>query len=294
MAYRGLTSRTAQSAVRCFVAVLVCSATAAADDVTWVGTDFPPMAMSQGPNAHEGYIDAMYRFLRESSPQHVFREEIVPWTRALNMAKSGGPYCLLSALQTPEREAYLRFSAPYAYLFPIGVVIRATDQAQFAAHITKAGDFQLAEVIQKPEFGMGVASSRSYGPRIDSVLNPLVAAGAKHVHRVHQDESTKYLLSMLEAKRFDYMLAYPSEVGYYASTAVALRFYPIEGNNDLVAGRLSCTKSPQTDRVFADVSALVPTAKSRAVVLAAYERWLPKYLIAPYRQRLQALWPATP
>ncbi len=244
------------------------------------------MAMSQGEHAHEGYIDALYKYVQEFSPQHVFHEEVVPWSRAMSMAQRGGPYCLISAFQTPERDAFLRFTAPYGYLFPIGVVIRANDQARFAPYLSKAGNFILDEALKQPGIGMGVASSRSYGPKIDVLIRPRVSSGAKNIQQAYQDESTKFLLAMLAGKRFDYMLAYPSEVEFYGGPANEFRFYPIDGNSELLPGRFSCTKSPETDRVFADVSKLVPTKNSRAVFMAAYERWLPKYLIKSYRQRL--------
>lgn len=272
----------------------LCAGAARADSIAWVGTDFPPMAMSQGEYARQGYIDRLFLHLQESLPQHALREEIVPWTRAMTMAQRGGPYCLISAFQTPERDAFLRFTAPYGYLLPIGVVIRGNDQDRMSAFVTRSGEFRLAEALRRPEFGMGVASSRSYGPKIDSLLQPLVAAGAKQIHRAYQDESTRFLLSMLESKRFDYMLAYPSEAVYYATSPTSLRFYPIEGNSELLPGRFSCTRSPETDRIFADVSALAPTRKTRAVFLAGYERWLPKYLLASYRQRLAEVPGASP
>jgi uncharacterized protein (TIGR02285 family) len=273
-------------AICCLLAVTLCGVNATADNVTWVGTDFPPMAMSQGEHAHEGYIDALYKYVQEFSPQHVFHEEVVPWSRAMSMAQRGGAYCLISAFQTPERDAFLRFTAPYGYLYPIGVVIRANDQARFAPYLSKAGNFILDETLKQPGIGMGVASSRSYGPKIDVLIKPLVSSGAKNIQQAYQDESTKFLLAMLAGKRFDYMLAYPSEVEFYGGPANEFRFYPIEGNSELLPGRFSCTKTPETDRVFADVSKLVPTKNSRAVFMAAYERWLPKYLIKSYRQRL--------
>lgn len=281
--------RVAPGAGVCVALAALGSVGAQADSITWVGTDFPPMAMSQGEYAHQGYIDALYRQLQLSLPQHAFREEIVPWARAMSIAQHGGPYCLISAFQTPERDTFLRFTAPYGYLFPIGVVIRAQDQIRFSPYLSKAGDFHLKEVLERPEFGMGVASSRSYGPKIDGLIKPLIASGAKNVQQAYQDESTKFLLSMLVGKRFDYMLAYPSEVGYYGGKSSDFRFYPIDGNNDLLPGRFSCTKSPQTDRVFADVSSQVPTKKLQAAFMTAYERWLPPYLIKPYRQRLEGL-----
>lgn len=278
----------------CALAATLACVNATADSIAWVGTDFPPMAMSQGAYAHEGYIDALYKFAQQSSPQHVFHEEIVPWSRAMSIAQHGGAYCLISAFQTPERDAFLRFTAPYGYLFPIGVVIRANDQTRLAPFLNKAGNFLLDEALKEPTIGMGVASSRSYGPKIDVLVKPLVSSGAKNIQQAFQDESTKFLLAMLAGKRFDYMLAYPSEVEFYGGPSNAFRFYPIEGNNDLLPGRFSCTKSPETDRVFADVSKLVPTKKSHATFMTAYERWLPKYLIKSYRQRLQELPAAAP
>lgn len=172
----------------CLLAVVLCGANANADSITWVGTDFPPMAMSQGEHAHEGYIDAMYKHAQEVLPQHVFREEIVPWSRAMSMAQRGGPYCLISALQTPERDAFLRFTAPYGYVYPIGVVIRASDEVRFSPYLSKVGNFMLGEALKQPGIGMGVASSRSYGPKIDVLIKPLVSSGAKNIQQAYQED----------------------------------------------------------------------------------------------------------
>lgn len=218
--------------------------------------------------------------------QHQFVEQIVPWPRAMHMAQSGGPYCLISAFYTPERAQFLRFGQPYGYLLPIGVVIRAQDREVFAKHLTTAGHLRLDETLQDPAVSLGVASSRSYGPLIDAQLGPLLKSGATNIRQVYQDESTKSLFAMLEHRRFDYTLSYPSEVVYYATPGNELVFYPIDGNNKLLEGRLSCTKDAATDQVFADIGKIVPSKASWAVFLAAYERWLPDYLIKPYRQQL--------
>lgn len=273
------------------LALLWVGQTVRADNIVWVGTDFPPMAMSQGTHAHEGYIDMLFKHLQASMPQHAFQEEIVPWSRAMAMVQRGGPYCMISAFQTPERDAFLRFTEPYGYLYPIGVVIRAADKARFAAHLSKDGNFVLDGALQQPQVVMGVASSRSYGPKIDVLLKPLIARAAPNVHQSFQDESTKFLLAMLASQRFDFMLAYPSEVEFYGGPSHALHFYPIEGNNELLPGRFSCTKSAETDRVFAEVSQQVREKKTHATFMAAYERWLPQYLRKSYRQRLSGLAP---
>lgn len=271
------------------IVALCCAGPVAADTVSWVGTDLAPMTMPQGEHAREGYIDQLYKYLVDAMPQHTLQEEIVPLTRVMFMAQRNGPICMSILFQTPERETFLRFTAPYGYLYPIGVVTRDSDQGRFAPYITKSGNFLLEKALQDAQMGLGVASGRSYGAKIDSLVKPLVTAAAGNVQQVFQDESTKVLLAMLGRQRFDYMFAFPSEVEFFGGPSNGFRFYPIEGNSDLLPGRFSCTKSPETDRVFADVSRLVQNRKVQPTFMAAYERWLPKYLIKPYRQRLQEL-----
>ena len=269
----------------CFSLVWL-SANAKADDIVWVGSDFPPMAMSQGEHAHQGYIDELYKFLKAASPQHNFTEQVVPWARAMRLAQEGGPYCLISAFYTPERAEFLRFSEPYGYLLPIGLVIRADDQAKFAPFLTDQGRLKLDALLAHERLVIGVTSDRSYGPFIDASLRVRLGSQAKNIYKAYQNESTKILVNMLAHKRFDYMLGYPSEAVFYESADAKLFFYQIEGNTQLLPGRLSCSKASVADQVFADVAKIVTSQATAAVFQGAYERWLPKYLLAAYRQQL--------
>lgn len=293
MRHSGLGLRARHGLQALVLALLVLCLPVRSDTIVWVGTDFPPMAMSQGAYAHEGYIDMLFKHLQAALPQHVFQEDIVPWSRAMSMVQRGGPYCMISAFQTPERDAFLRFTEPYGYLYPIGVVIRAADKGRFAAHLNRDGNFVLEGALQQTDVVIGVASSRSYGPKIDVLLQPLVSRSAANVHQAFQGESTKFLLAMLENRRFDFMLAYPSEVEFYGGPSHGFHFYPIAGNDELLPGRFSCTRSAETDRVFAEVSRQVRERKTRATFMAAYERWLPKYLLKSYRQRLAEMAPGS-
>lgn len=279
--------------VNLLIAALVCGMAVAggvreakADSITWVGTDFPPMAMSQGAYAHQGYLDEMYQFLKESLPQHDFREEIVPWTRAMTTVQQGGPYCMTAAFQTPERSQFLRFTEPYGYLMPIGVMVLAKEKGRFASYINKDEHVKLHELLHDMKLQIGIANGRSYGPVVDGLLRPLLGRGAAHVQKIYQDQSTKTLKTMLAAKRFDYMLGYPSEAVYYQEEGSELLFYPIEGDDPLLEGRFSCTKGAETDRVFQEVSQLVNSKKTKSSFLTAYERWLPANLIKLYRRKL--------
>lgn len=278
------------------IAALLCAAGAVglvqrakADSVVWLGTDFPPMSMSQGDKAGQGYLDQMYLFLKEALPQHDFREDTVPWTRAIKTMQQGGPYCMTAAFQTPERSQFMRFTEPYGYLMPIGVMVMAKDRAKFQPYINSDEHIRLKEMLQDAKLQLGVANGRSYGPLIDGLLEPLLQKNAAQIQRVYQNQSTKTLTTMLGVKRFDYMLSYPIEAVYYQEAGNDLLFYPVAGGDQLLEGRFSCTKDAETDRVFADVAQLVNSKKTASRFLAAYERWLPPSVIKQYRKKLANL-----
>ena len=273
----------------CALATMAGLQGARADSIVWVGTDFPPMSMSQGEHARQGYLDQMVLFLKEALPQHDFREDTVPWTRALKTMRDGGPYCMAAAFQTPERSQFMRFTEPYGYLMPVGVVVPAKDRAHFLPYVTSDEHIRLSAMLQDTKLHIGVANGRSYGPVIDGLLEPLLQSGAAHVQKVYQGESTKTLTTMLGLNRFHYMLAYPIEAVFYQEPGNALLFYPVEGGDQLLEGRFGCTKGAETDRVFADVAQLVGSKKTWQPFLTAYERWLPPTLIKQYRKKLANL-----
>lgn len=257
-----------------------------ADDITWLSADFPPLAMPAQGDSQAGYMNMLHMRLVDALPQHRIRDEVLPWPRVLFLTQNGGPYCTAMAARTPERETYLRFTAPYGYVYPVGVVIRAQDQARYKPYLTQAGELQLETVLRSKQLRLGVAGTRSYGGMVDGVLKPWLESGAPHVIQVRQDNSTKSLMDMLYKGRFEFTLAYPGEMVYFGGKDSRLHFYPVAGNSALVAGHFSCTKSTQTDRMFADLVKVTSTLRNDSSLRAAYEEWLPPYLLKPYRQRL--------
>lgn len=270
----------------CLISGLMVWTHAHADNITWLTADFPPLAIPGASDAQQGYMDKLLQHVQQALPQHRFQEEVLPWPRVLFTIQKGGPYCTAMAAQTPEREAYLRFTPPYGYVYPVGIVIRAQDRAAFSRYLNQDGELRLQDLLRNDVLSAGVAGKRSYGNTLDAVLKPFLDNNAKQIRPVHQDNSTKSLLNMLQKRRFDYTLAYPTEVVYYDEQMALLHFFPIAGNSDLQAGRFSCTQSPQTDRVFKDLGSLAVTARNSAALTEFYERWLPPYLLKSYRQRV--------
>ncbi|QKE62129.1 TIGR02285 family protein [Aquipseudomonas campi] len=265
------------------------AATAQADSIVWLSAEFPPMSMTQGPHANQGYINSLFAYLQQALPQHRFTESVVPWPRAMHMAEQGGPYCLLAAFKTPEREAFLRFSKPYGHVLPLGVVISQEQIERVKPYLDPAGHVQLERLFKDPQMRPGIASGRSYGSLIDDLLKTTHDTAHSGFARVHQGESTSALFNMLDRRRIDYTFSYPNEMVYFAASHQLLRFYPIAGSNQLLPGRLSCTRSTETDRVFAELSHVLEGQGHQAVFQASYERWLPAYLLEHYRHQLAQL-----
>lgn len=165
---------------------------AAADDIQWLSAEFPPMVMSKGAHARQGYINALFDYVQAQLPQHRFTEVILPWPRVMHMAAQGGPYCLIAAFQTPEREAFLRFTEPYGYLIPLGMVAPASRAERLKPYLNASGQVSLEALTARHDLHPGVASGRSYGPQIDRLL----AAEARPT-QIHQSESTHALFQML-------------------------------------------------------------------------------------------------
>lgn len=283
----GGSMKTRYGAMACLLGGWLALTSALADNITWLSSDFPPLAMPGASGAQQGYMDKLLQQVRHRLPQHQFAEEVVPWPRVLFMAQSGGPYCTAMAAHTPEREEFLRFTAPYGYVYPVGVVARVQDKGLFRRFVNPDGELRLHDMLRTTELRIGVAGQRTYGPKIDGMLGPVLQSGARQVVTVQQDNSTKSLIDMLKKKRFDYTLAYPGEAVFYDSPMAGLHFYPIAGNSDLLAGRFSCTKSVQTDRSFEDLNRLAMRMRKDTTLLGAYERWLPPYLVPTFRARLE-------
>lgn len=283
----GASMNTRHWAIGCLIGGWLALTPVQAENITWLSADFPPLAMPGANQAQQGYMDKLLQQVRNKLPQHQFSEEVVPWPRVLFMAQSGGPYCTAMAAHTPERDEFLRFTVPYGYVYPVGVVARAQDKELFSRFVNPDGELRLRDVLRSAELRIGVAAHRTYGTKIDNMLGSLLQSAARQVLTVHQDNSTKSLIGMLKKKRFDYTLAYPGEAVFYDSPQAGLHFYPIAGNSDLLAGRFSCTKSAQTDRSFEDLNRLALSMRKDSTLLGAYERWLPPYLVQPFRARLE-------
>jgi len=103
----------------------------AAGPVIWFKLTMPPGVIARGPEQGQGYTDQLVAAVLHNLPQYPVTITSVPIARELQMMKEGGPYCASDLLKTPERENFLRFTGPYGYVLPIGLVVRAEDRGLY-------------------------------------------------------------------------------------------------------------------------------------------------------------------
>lgn len=184
----------------------------------WVVQDMPPHfsyargRVPQGPeDLGRGEVDGFLRLLIQRMPEyrHEFVEASTPRFEALS--RQGQALCSVLHVRRPERLEWLYFTHLYPALLSrqIHVIVHRDNLARFSS---AAGQpLQLAELLKRPDLSALVVRERSYGPRIDALLQ---AQGERAPRALSVGRNTQ-LLGMLRARRMDYMLEYPATVDEY-------------------------------------------------------------------------------
>lgn len=164
--------------------------------VDLVGDPWPPYVEGElGEFAERGVAVEIIRQVFAEIEDVEVRFPLIPWNRALLEVERGGTDGIPMLLKTPEREAYMDFSAPLITGYNLVWSI-ARDGAVFDWN--RIEDFH-GKIL-------GVVKGYSYGAEIDGAI----AAGRISVL---QAPTVEQLFAMLEAGRIDLVLANDA-VGY--------------------------------------------------------------------------------
>lgn len=270
------------------LALAVAGMAVQAEPLVWLKQNLPPATITEGPNEGQGYVDQLVDYALGKLRRHKVTIEKVPLVRELEMMKQGGAYCTRDFLATPEREAFLRFTAPVGRILPVVLIVRTADRARYDRLRDADGLIGLDTLGKQAGLVFGVTAKRTYGARADAVLKRIAAESAGRIAPVYGQNVSSTLFRMLQAERVDAFLAYPTEAMYISRDESAYYTYPIAESRDLVTLSFSCTRDARTDAAFADLDALARTTELQKTFQAAYERWLPPYLVPVYRSRLAA------
>ena len=266
------------------LALLSLAAPAAADEITWLGMEFPPFYIAEGPDRGQGIADAVTRRLRTHLTGWTHRDEVAEPAAIMARMKAGDRVCSAAYIRTPEREKVLAFSSPDLILPPNGVTILREDLARFGG----GGTVSLARLLDDRQLKVAVAVGRSYGPALDALLER--HKGSPHVYWRRGDDIYRSLFEMLAKGSVDYVIGYPYEALYMArqrGLGDRIVNLPLLEAPEYTFAHVVCPKNEWGQRVVAAVDEALAVERPRPEYRQAIERWLDASLLAEFRRQYQ-------
>jgi uncharacterized protein (TIGR02285 family) len=142
----------------------------AADTLTWLIRDLPPMTILDGPQKGQGVIDELLPMLMERLPEYQHKILHVNRARGLQILQTPALTCDPTMLWTAERAKWVVYSRPAFSMVSNGVVVRQ-DRRDVLAPLVAQQRVDLAALLLDKRARLGVVAERSYGTLIDEMLN---------------------------------------------------------------------------------------------------------------------------
>ncbi|GAB7126567.1 hypothetical protein JCM19000A_10740 [Silvimonas sp. JCM 19000] len=244
----------------------------AADPLPLAVFNFPPMYLLDGADAAagKGNGDILIKALAAQIPERQVQAVPMALRRVFSELKAGQPVCFTTAVEAPERFSYT-YATP-SFVTPSVEVVTLRSKA--AALTGPDGKVDLATLAANPAHLGSYTADRAFGLPIDNIIR----APANVALKLNASADPVAQLRMLSAGRVDYVLEYPTMLGYLVQrrqlpdTMVAL---PIRQQSTWVTVWALCPRTPWGKRAISDID----TGLQRVARSGAYQdilqRWLP-------------------
>jgi uncharacterized protein (TIGR02285 family) len=243
----------------------------AAQTVTWMSEDLPPVYIYRGPFAGEGIGDLSVRFLIDHLPEYQHRMVRADTPRIFyEMAHKDG-ICYWGAWRTVEREAFAVFSNRLVPGPAFRVIIDENRLADFRPFLSGPDEIDLSRLASSDKLAGGYVSGQPYPGVIGAFIdNPQRKTLLSQVTQVSQ------LYSLLNAERVSFIIGNGVETSYYMSRLNGNRaFHPlrIKDGPPATAGYVACSKGPLGTEVIAKIDRLLSDDTVWARYLQPLLRW---------------------
>ncbi|MBH9578312.1 hypothetical protein [Inhella proteolytica] len=263
----------------CAAAWLVLRPALAAETIRWVVHDMPPVFSLPGGHTPKrasefghGELDGLQRLLVARLPQFQHEFVVAVPTRFEALVRQGEPICSLLPRRTPERLSWLYFTPTHPPLNSRAVHL--VTRAELLPRLNALGTpLSLARVLQEAGLQGVLTRDRSFGPRIDQLLQTQGQALLQGALAWRGQN----LLSMLQAGRMDYTLEHPVLVDEYLrqqGSGVALVKLPLLEAQAISQATVACARNPAGRRHIEAIDAVI-RALARAPDRSA---WLKEWL----------------
>jgi uncharacterized protein (TIGR02285 family) len=255
----------------------------AKDAITWMEVSMPPYFIQDGPDKNQGYGDVVSAILQEQLPEYDHFKMVTNVTRHFHKFKQGEKVCSIGLYKTPEREEFIHFSIPSFLTLPAVLITKKGALTDFGTR----SSIKLDDVLRNKNFIIGLSKDRSYGIRIDTLLNHYKDRDNLIVY-AGQELSANYF-KMLMLNRIDGLIGLPDEAMYQAEKMGLrdqLATLVIEENQQNYAGwfcAVGCSNNGWGRAVIDKINKILLQQRPSARYRSAYERWLDANSLERYR-----------
>ncbi|WP_300304587.1 hypothetical protein [Ferrovibrio sp.] len=220
----------------------------AQDAVLWLKTEWPPVFTSRS----HGFGDQALGWLLEHLPGYAHHVQSLPLGRLLKtMERQDITVCASGLARTPAREGQFLISHDFMHMPALALVVRADDVRTFGDFRRTDGSIEMRRLLSQDRLKGGINDNRSYGAMLDALLQsaPLVRLA-----------KTSNMVSMLAAKRLDWVLLYPFEATWQArqeKPAPDIAGLPITDIPSLIRGGITCSRTTGGQRVIDQIDQLI-------------------------------------
>ncbi|KAA1160526.1 MULTISPECIES: transporter substrate-binding domain-containing protein [Pseudoalteromonas] len=256
--------------------------------INWLAHDFAPYYILNGQYQHQGRDESIISLLEKQLPNITFNRMLIPSGKVIQeLSNTSNNVCALSLYKNDYRKEHIYFTEESSTT-GLSPSIAMHKKLAKALNIAESKEVSLLNLIQDKKLTLGVSMSRSYGQEIDTLINS--TPNIDLVIRPTRD-SLASLTYMLNLKRIDILLGYPSEHYYLAKSMhfeENLTQRPLTESPALSYGFIGCTKNEQGAKDIAILNEQLKVIKKTQAYNDLLMRWLPEDLRPLLKSRINS------
>ena len=256
--------------------------------INWLAHDFAPYYILNGQYQHQGRDESIISLLEKQLPNITFNRMLIPSGKVIQeLSNTSNNVCALSLYKNDYRKEHIYFTEESSTT-GLSPSIAMHKRLAKALNIAESKEVSLLNLIQDKKLTLGISMSRSYGQEIDTLINS--TPNIDLVIRPTRD-SLASLTYMLNLKRIDILLGYPSEHYYLAKSMhfeENLTQRPLTESPALSYGFIGCTKNEQGAKDIAILNEQLKVIKKTQAYNDLLMRWLPEHLRPLLQSRINS------
>ncbi|MBH9579646.1 hypothetical protein [Inhella proteolytica] len=246
-------------------------------ELRWLVVEAGPQGGGEGPLADETLANRLLReVLWPGLPGWRHQLRVRPAAQLPRELQAAAATCVVGMGAPASDPAPGLLAGPVLRVLPMGAVVRAADAAWWRPHLNWRGELVLAASLSSAEGLAAFKVDRPHGPGIDPVLQQ---QPAERLRRLQVDGASRIALSML-ARQQGVAVAFadPAELRQFERSqpdlAGSLRWLPVQGQPELVARHIACSRNDAGRRAMVQLNALLARTDIREQLQLIYEAQL--------------------